>query len=613
MADIDYNALAAQYGGTDATDGPVDYDALASEYGGVSDGEAPGKKDESWLAREGRLTFGIGGDADLRSSVIGRTMEGMARPAAGITQLVTGGSPAVTEAINRRRTQAESALSPDETNVAGYVGEALSPTTMIPALKLAPYTVAGNKLLGRAAQGAGVGAATAMATPVIEGNFDEEKSKQALLGFAVGGLVPPAMAALWKLGGVGYRVAIEPWLDPASIKGRALLAAAGDKADEVIELLKGNRQIVKGSMPTAGEAAVPAGSTGFSALQRSASQVPGEAADAYVARTDTQNAARIAGLRGIGQDEAALNAAAAERSRVTTPMYEAAREAGDVDISQVVGQIDDLMQKNPGNPALMATFGQIRAGLTDGAGKIRTNTQEIASALDGIKAALANKDNAFIQKQLTQIKNQLSDAIPGYEAAQGKFAELSAPVNQMQIGQYLEKKLVPALDEQGKQKAAAFAQAVEDAPGTVKRATGAPRFEKLSDALTPEQMGIVNSVQQDLARLERLGTLSRAAKGGPNAIDLATQSAEGITGGRLPNILNRTAMIMNAIITRAEGKINKKLAAELAAEMLDPPQAAKSMEQAQKIARKNKAISEVLLKYRNVPNVVAGQSAANDQ
>lgn len=51
-------------------------------------GDAPAQPNESWLAREGRLILGIGGNADLRSSVIGRTMEGMARPARGLHSLL---------------------------------------------------------------------------------------------------------------------------------------------------------------------------------------------------------------------------------------------------------------------------------------------------------------------------------------------------------------------------------------------------------------------------------------------------------------------------------------------------------------------------------------------
>lgn len=553
---------------------------------------------------------------DMRSSALGKLAEGMARPGGGVAQLVTGGNQDVTNRINEARQQAESSLQPGETNIAGYVGEALSPTTLIPAGKVAGYTVAGSKLLGRVAQGAGIGGAAALTTPVQNtDNFDEEKSKQALGGMLVGGILPPAMEGAMKLGGAGYRAFIEPWLNPASIKGRFLLSKLGDKADEVINLLRGGDQtFVPGSAPTSGEAAIAANSTGLSSLQKEASQIPGNVADAYAARTDAQNAARVGALRTVGQDQPALDAAIADRSAVTSQMYEAARTgAQPVDVSHVVANIDDVLAQNPGNPALLTTLGQIKSGLMDAEGKVRTDPQEISSALDGIKAALANKDNAFIKGNLTQIKNDLADAIPGYNEAQAKFSEMSQPVNQMQIGQYLENKLVPALDEQGKQKAASFAQAIQDAPATIKRATGAPRFDTLIEALTPQQMNVVNSVQQDLARLQRMGTLAARTKGGIPLNQVGSESMQSGANNHLPGLLSRAYTIAKALFTRSEGVINKKLASEIAMEMLNPGQFGETLAKAKARQLINSTRADALMKYRLAPSVAAGQAVANIQ
>ena len=78
-----------------------------------------------------------------------------------------------------------------------------------------------------------------------------------------------------------YNAVVEPLTNTTAIKGRAFLEAAGDKADEIIALLRQNKQIVPGSAPTAGQAAVPAGRAEFAALQRQAEQV---VHSAYVAR-----------------------------------------------------------------------------------------------------------------------------------------------------------------------------------------------------------------------------------------------------------------------------------------------------------------------------------------
>jgi hypothetical protein len=63
-------------------------------------------------------------------------------------------------------------------------------------------------------------------------------------------------------------------------------------------------------------------------------------------------------------------------------------------------------------------------------------------------------------------------------------------------------------------------------------------------------------------------------------------------------------MIANAIISRAEGKISRRLAAEIAAEMLDPPVFGGSLNAAMVRQARNKQIAEALRQV-NIP-VTAG-------
>lgn len=206
----------------------------ADLYGGAAPSDVD---EESWLAREGRLTFGIGGDADLRSSVIGRAMEGMARPAAGIAQLVTGGNPAVTEAIQRRRGQAESALAPDEMNVAGYIGEALSPTTMIPLSRLAPAA----SYLGRVGQGIAGGAATSIVSPYENtDNLASQAAEKALIGGALGGafsgIVAPAVT--YGVKGAGKLVDMVRGRGGEVNAGKLMRDVAGPKLEAIKRALE---------------------------------------------------------------------------------------------------------------------------------------------------------------------------------------------------------------------------------------------------------------------------------------------------------------------------------------------------------------------------------------
>lgn len=86
------------------------------------------------------------------------------------------------------------------------------------------------------------------------------------------------------------------------------------------------------------------------------------------------------------------------------------------------------------------------------------------------------------------------------------FASHSQKLDRMAIGSALEKKLGTPLDN--KERAASFAQAVEEAGGLIKKATGMPRYDNISQALTPSETGAVNRVLADLQRKSKADTLA---------------------------------------------------------------------------------------------------------
>ncbi len=404
--------------------------------------------------------------------------------------------------------------------------------------------------------------------------------------------------------------------DVTNPKLAALSTAAEGRGQQIVNALRGQTEIVPGSIPTAGQAAAPVGATRYSALQAEvAKQLPTE----YLERANQQAAARVAQIQDVGKTEAELNAATKLRSQVTDPLYTAARQAGNVvDVNPILAKIDDVIAKNPGNKELLTEFNAIRGGLVDANGIPRTNAQEIASAIDGLKSALAKKENAFIKKQLTALKNDLTKAVPGYETAQQTFATMSKPINQMEVGQYLENKLTGSLSE-GKLRPGVFAGAVKEAPTTLKRVTGESRFNTLDEVLTPDQMGKVQSVIDDLARDETFNIQARAgAKGGEVLPATAI--------GTIPNWLNKVVTAANMIITRLQGKIDKATAIDLATEMLNPAKAAASMEKAlarqaksaatgAKVKAAAKATADVAKSPKSlaVVNALAAQQQAQNQ
>lgn len=354
-------------------------------------------------------------------------------------------------------------------------------------------------------------------------------------------------------------------------KEAALAAAAEGRGQDIVNALRNYDDMVAGAQPTAG--AVVAGqmiAPRYAALQEQVSKLtPRE----YMERNQANVAARGEALGKIAQDEVALKAAEKTRSDISTPLYKAA-DKGVADVTNVASTLDDLIAKNPGNRPLVRELKQIRNDLVDSAtGELRTDAKQITSVIDGIKTRLAKEDTKFIKSNLKDIREMLVDSVPGYRQAQEAFAQSSKPINIMQVGQYLEGKLKPAVETSVGERAGVFSAAVKEAPTTIKRSTGQSRFEKLDQVLAPDQVKVVEGIRKDLAREAEF--TKQAREGGK-----AGEVFPNTEAARLPNFMSRVTTVANTILTKLQGKIDKKLALELATEMLDPSAAAAAMEKA---------------------------------
>lgn len=358
--------------------------------------------------------------------------------------------------------------------------------------------------------------------------------------------------------------------DVAEGRGEALIAAARNP----------NVQIIKGAPVTFAQATSDVGLPRVAAVGEQATKLqPTEA----VRIKDAQEAARVGELKAIEQTPEIRAKAEAARERRSEPLYREAEMAGDVvDVQPTLDYIDGLIETSPGNPQLLAELRRVRKGLTkrelndEGVAVTvpRTDAKEIASTLDGIKSALAKEDNKFIKKQLTIIKDDLTEAIPSMKEAQEAFRKGSKPINQMDIGAYLREKLEAPVPEAA-QRASTFAGAVREAPRTIKQALeGAPRYEKLTEVLSPPQMARVDRVLMDLSRDARVKELAQMGR------EAAPELGKPFGETRLPSLLNRVATLANEIIRRLEGKINEKMAMEIALEFLDASKAADALETA---------------------------------
>lgn len=497
--------------------------------------------------------------------------------------------------------------SPDAWDVAGGIGTLASGAGAVSRLPQA----AG--MATRIAQGVGAGAGMGAATPSTVSGIDET-IKNALIGGGVGGAIPLVSPVAGWLGQKAYRVAMEPWMNPGAIKARTYMAAAGDQSDEIINALRAAKEIVPGSVPTAGQAAANVGRAEFSGLQETARKI---APSKYVARDDAANAARIAQIEKVSGTEATQTSNKAARQANAAVNYPAAYADGvDVEMAKALKpQIDLLMKRDSIKQARKdavklareenKTFSNL--GDVEGLDLIRRSLgKQIGEATD------ANEKRLLIQTQqdLTDVLEQIA---PKLAKAREKFKADSAPINQAEVGQYLKNKLVPAIGEEAQQRAASFVGAVRDAPGTIKRSlTNAPRYEKLSDVLTPDQIQRVESIRADLAREARDKYLAQKGReAAPQAGQAVSSSIHEATGGgKIPNPLSRVVTVANAILDRLEGKIDRKLAIEIANEMLDPKKVADVMEKGMRREVKVKKIKEVANKLIT-PSVYTGQTVNN--
>lgn len=149
-----------------------------------------------------------------------------------------------------------------------------------------------------------------------------------------------------------------------------------------------------------------------------------------------------------------------------------------------------------------------------------------------------------------------------------KFADHSKKINQMKVGQELIDKL--SLNLTDVEKAGAFAFAVDNSASLIKRTTGVPRYEKLSDFLTGEQVKSVESVRADLARSQKAIEMGRGVK---------ASGEEAFAGGeQIPAMISSKVTILKSILDTLKTGSQKQLDSKITDLMLDPQKLADFLE-----------------------------------
>lgn len=528
-------------------------------------------------------------------------------------------------------------------NIAGNVAM-LAPTAFIPGAN----TVTGAATIG-AVQGA-------MLTP---GDM-AERAKAAGWGAAGGGggiLAGRGLAA----GGRAVSAAVAPMTRSGQdeIIGKLMRRVSGENADDVMSRLRDARGLVPGEVPTAAEVAE---SGGIAALQRAMSSADPES---YAYRFTKNGEAREAALRGVAGSPAARQAAVDSRESAANALYGMAyksdamrreMEAGQRllksgGIHQLAGEEmpTEGLRALTSRPAFQAAMSDARTSLANsGASDTALTSLEglhriklsIDDALNGSapNSALAKFDRGSLLAIKKKLLGEMeSDSFsPMYGNARKTFSDMSKPINQMDVGQYLLDKLEPASKEYGKltgERANAFFEALRNADATTKRALGTRAAGGISDVLTPEQMATVTNVAKSLGRVGNATDLGRgvgsntfqnlamdnlAAQGGmPSAVSIVANLIPGMHG--LGNVISGAAGKVGGLLYKSA---DQNMKARLADLLLNPAEAAKVMEVAgqpgmmQRLVQKAAGTNDPqtladLVRYLQATPAVAGMAAAN--
>lgn len=462
------------------------------------------------------------------------------------------------------------------------LGESL-PSMVIPGGGAATWT--GNALR--------MGAAGAIPAALEYGSTSDRLQKGAIAGAA--GAVMPLLGATLK----SAKTFAEPLYAGGrdAIVGRTLNRVAGDDAAKVISNLRGAGPLVPGSMPTAAQVAE---NGGIAAMERSAAQAN---AAAFSQRSMEQASARLSALRGIAGDDAAIAAAKSARGVTTKPMYSTATNA--------VYELDPSMQMMMQTPVMKKAIARAKelaannerdfifdtvthspfSGVGGAAPVVKKQItgqalQDIKTAIDdlikdptlGISGSEAVAADRIRGKMLGWMEGQN----PEFKNARTTFAQMSQPINQMQVGQALVDKLKPALSdygEIGKETAANFAGQLRNSENLMRNATGFKGIGSLESVMGPQNMATLNNIGRDLARKSNAETLGKGV-GSDTFQKLAMQNIAEQSGmPRLIGGLLDTPGLSRATkwVYRDTDEMAQKVIAEA---MINPQKAAQLMERA---------------------------------
>jgi hypothetical protein len=324
------------------------------------------------------------------------------------------------------------------------------------------------------------------------------------------------------------------------------------------------------------------------AIKKSAPNGAQAAIDTRATIEAAQESARQSTIRGVTPDlQAAINA----RRAASQPLYAAADKAIvplDAELGGLISRMPEGTLAAAANIAKMEGRPFIMGKTTPGkmiemAGQFDVTGKPIMIQEPGKTASITGESLHYLKRALSDIaygaptsqvgrdtqlaaRTLLNDytkvfetKVPEYGQARQIFSDLSAPVNQAQVlremASVLEKpgggeRVGPFLNILGRGEQAMLKRA---------GGRGSPRFESLSEVLTPEQLAKVKEVAKQLETEAAIG--AQITPGQQRASDLIKDE---LANYRIPNPLNNLVAIANRVLESLGTKVGDKTIQKLA-------------------------------------------------
>ena len=448
-------------------------------------------------------------------------------------------------------------------------------------------TTAGQKTVDLGTRMAG-GAVTGGTTATLINPAEAETG--ALTGAGVAALAPTAVNLLAKGAGkiadarqmpnqLAARIAKEALGSPEQIA--AARAAMQQAQAEGLDLTAQQALARYGVVAPATQATLE------KAIKRAAPKGAAPSVDTRAAIEAAQESARKSTIQGVTPD---LQAAIDARRAASQPLYMAADKAVvpiDAELGSIISRMPEgtlaaaaNIAKMEGRPFVIGKTAPARmaeTGVLDAAGRpimreVPGQTAEITGeSLHYIKRALSDiafgapttqvgRDTQLAARSLlNDYVKAFETKVPEYGQARQIFSDLSAPVNQAQVL----REMVSVLEKPGGgERMGPFLNILgRGEQAMLKRAggRGAPRFESLSEVLTPEQLAKVKEVAKQLETEAAIG--AQITPGQQRAADLIKDE---LTNYRIPNPLNNLVTVANKFLETLGAKVGDKAIQKLA-------------------------------------------------